>query len=555
MEKYSKQNHNRAYQIWLPLLLSLFSVMGMLIGYNLQKTPSVVAFETDDKDHNLQLAPTYGMGRVEEVLRYVDNQYVDDVDREKLTEKVIDDLLDELDPHSNYINADELGSVNENLEGSFVGIGIEFDILEDSIFVITAISDGPSDKNGIMAGDRIVEIEDSIVAGIGITTAGVTKRLKGGKGSKVRLGVKRRRQAELLHFEIERDEIPLKSIDAVFMLDKKTGYIKINRFSGTTYDEFLAGLDELMDQNMEDLVIDLRQNPGGYLTEATRILNQLIQKRNEMLVYTEGKHSTRRSYETKGIVKYKIDDIAILVDEGSASASEIMAGAIQDTDRGLIVGRRSFGKGLVQEQYDLSDGAALRLTVARYYTKSGRLIQKSYTDEKAYHSDREDRFSSGELKSRDSIHIIDTTKYFTDNGRIVYGGGGIIPDVFIPIDPILENKSYISSATYVPEFVYSYLDSQRGNILEMKEDKFISDFKIIDAQYEAFKDYVMKKDSSISESELDLAEREIKTRIKARVARNVFGQRAYFRVLMQSDEVINKTNKILDNSEEYLKKK
>ncbi len=553
MERYSNNKPNQGYQIWLPLLLSIFTVAGMLIGYNLQKTPSVVSFEVDGDHHPQQ--NNLGMGRVEEILRYIENQYVDEVKSNDLVEGVIDHMLDELDPHSNYIPVDELKAVNENLEGSFVGIGIEFDIVDDSIFVITPISDGPSEKIGIMAGDRIVEIEDSIVAGVGITTDDVTRKLKGEKGSSVKIGIKRRKQAQVLKFEIKRDEIPLKSVDAHFMMNDKVGYIKINRFSGTTYDEFFNGLDDLMEQGMEDIVIDLRQNPGGYLTEATRILNQIIEKRNELLVFTEGKHSSKRSYETKGIVKHKIDDVAILIDEGSASASEIMAGALQDTDRGVIIGRRSFGKGLVQEQYDLSDGSALRLTVARYYTKSGRLIQKEYTDEKSYHADRDDRFKSGELKHRDSIRLIDSTAYYTDNGRLVYGGGGIIPDVFVPINDLLDNTNYVQAAFHVPEFVYSFLDDKRAAVLEMGEEKFLEEFQISDQDFKDFKTYLSSKEDNFDTSGLNEFSGDLKSRIKARVARNVFGLDSFFKVMNQNDNVVLKALEIIDDSEEYLQKK
>ncbi len=552
MTRYSKENNVKGYQVWMPLLLSMFSVLGMLIGYNLQKTPTVASFDEEPvkKYHN-----PYGMGRVEEVLRYVENQYVDEVESDKLVEDAIDHLLEELDPHSNYITVDELKTVNENLEGSFVGIGIEFDILQDSIYVITPIVGGPSEKQGIMAGDRIVMIEDSLVAGIGITTGGVTRRLKGNKGSEVKLGIKRRTQAGILDFTIKRDEIPLNSVDAHFMLDKKTGYLKINRFSGTTYDEFMAGLDELVEAGAEDLIIDLRQNPGGYLTEATRILNQLIRKRNEMLVYTEGEHSAKRAYTTKGIVKHKLDDIAVLIDEGSASASEIMAGALQDTDRGIIVGRRSFGKGLVQEQYDLTDGSALRLTVARYYTKSGRLIQKSYEDETQYDSDRENRFKSGELKNRDSIHLADTTRYFTDNGRVVYASGGIIPDLFVPIRNILENKLYIEASIAIPDFVYTYLDEKRMNLLEMDKEIFLRDFKIGDSDFERFKKYVVSKNNKLGTEDWAVAEDGLKQLIKARIARNLFGQDYFYKVLNQTDPIMIKTLQVLDDSKDILKNK
>jgi carboxyl-terminal processing protease len=544
-----KMSENRDYQVWLPILFSLFVVAGMLIGYNLKGASTVVRVEGGEKTVKRN---AYGAGRVEEVLRYVESRYVEEVDREELIEKAIDRFLEELDPHSNYISADELQNVNESLEGNFVGIGVEFDIIKDTILVLSVISKGPSEKLGIMAGDRIVQIEDSIVAGTGMETADVMELLRGEEGTDVTIGIKRGAKKDLLPFTITRRSIPIKSVDVSLMLDSKTGYIKINRFSDTTYDEFMEGLDELNEQGMEDLVLDLRQNPGGYLQQATRILNQIIQKRNEMLVYTEGEHSLRKEYTTKGAVKYDLGDVAILVDEGSASASEIMAGALQDTDRGIVVGRRSFGKGLVQEQYDLSDGSALRLTIARYYTKSGRLIQKSYGDGTDYDGDSNNRFENGELDAAENIKLKDSTEYFTSNGRVVYGGGGIIPDVFVPINQIYKNDDYLVASSHIVEFVYALLDKKRATYTEIKLDDFVNNFELDDASYNDFIDFCQKEDAGINRDSLKDITPELKQRIKSRIARNIYGLKGYYRVRNESDPMILETLEILDDSPKYL---
>lgn len=544
-------SENRGYQVWLPILFSLFVVAGMLIGYNLKGNSTVVRVEGGEESLERN---TYGAGRVEEVLRYVESRYVEEVDREELIERAIDRFLEELDPHSNYITVDQLQTVNESLEGNFVGIGVEFDILKDTILVLSVISEGPSEKLGIMAGDRIVEIEDSIVAGTGMETDDVMDMLRGEEGTEVNIGIKRGAKEELIPFTITRGSIPIKSVDVSLMLNDKTGYIKINRFSDTTYDEFMEGMDELEEKGMEDLVIDLRQNPGGYLQQATRILNQIIKKRNEMLVYTEGEHSPRKEYTTKGAVKYDLDDVAILVDEGSASASEIMAGALQDTDRGIVVGRRSFGKGLVQEQYDLSDGSALRLTIARYYTKSGRLIQKSYGDGTDYDGDSNDRFENGELDNPENIRLKDSTEYFTNNGRVVYGGGGIIPDVFVPMEQLYKNDEYIVASSHITEFVYSLLDKKRATYTEMELDDFVNNFELDDSSYNDFMDFCQKQDGNINRDSLKVIATELKQRIKSRIARNIYGLDGFYKVRNESDPMILETLEILDDSPKYLGK-
>ncbi|MEZ4983592.1 MAG: S41 family peptidase [Saprospiraceae bacterium] len=343
--------------VWLPLMLGGVMALGIYLGMRFQEAN--VHFNNEELSALHQSLS--GQGRVEELLRYIDAKYVEAPDKDALSRAAIEAIVAELDPHSSYISPEELVAVNEQMEGNFDGIGVEFMVLEDTIVIVSALSGGPSEAVGIQAGDKIITIEDSIVAGRQLETPDIFKLLRGEKGTQVKVGIARGNRDELLHFTITRDKIPMYSVDAAIMLDDKTGYIKVNRFSGTTYDEFVQALEKLVEkQNMQDLVIDLRHNPGGYLTQATKMLSQLFPEKGKLLVYTEGRTVKRTEYTTNGRPFYPIGKVAVLIDEGSASASEIMAGAVQDHDRGVIVGRRSFGKGLVQEQYPLRDGGALR---------------------------------------------------------------------------------------------------------------------------------------------------------------------------------------------------
>lgn len=539
---------NKSYQIWLPILLALCTIVGIFIGKNINSSPSTV-IQIEENGKNAIWTPSQ-TGQIEEVLRYIEARYVDKVDRDELVEKAIDNLLEELDPHSKYIPARDLQAVNESLGGNLIGIGVEFDILNDSILVVRVLPDGPSAQAGIKAGDRIVMINDSIAHGEHIDTEWVIKHLKGKKDTEVKLTIQRPLKETLDSFNITRDKVTINSLDIAMMLDEKTAYIKINRFSDHTYKEFMDAMSELQEKNkVEDLVIDLRQNPGGYLNEATRILNQLIKEQNVMLVYTEGEHSVKKEHKTMGSVKYNIDDIGILIDEGSASSSEIVAGALQDNDRAIIVGRRSFGKGLVQEQYNLSHGAALRLTVAKYYTKSGRLIQKAYKE--GYEKEMA-RYDSGELESADSIHITDSTKYYTQNGRLVYGGSGIIPDIFVPMDTLYKNQNFIHAASRINSFVYQLLDHKRTTIQNMGLDAFIKDYNISSADWNNFITHATKGHSSLKKSNIKVLEIPLKRRIKSTIAKNVFGLKGYFKMRNLSDPVLLETMKILDNSESIL---
>ena len=369
------------------------------------------------------------------VLRLINTFYVDTVNETKLVENAINSMLKELDPHSVFIPKKDVQAANENLQGNFEGIGVQFNILHDTLVVIAPLSGGPSEKLGILAGDRILQIDDENIAGIGLTNEGVYKRLKGPKGTKVVVSIKRKGMLELLDFDIIRDKIPIYSRDAAYMVDEKIGYIKLNRFAITTRTEFAEAVDMLREEGMEDLILDLRGNVGGYLNIAIEIADDFFEK-GKMLVYTKGEKSPKQENYSTSKGKFKEGKLLTLIDEGSASASEIVAGAIQDWDRGVIVGRRSFGKGLVQAQYQINDGSVIRLTTARYYTPTGRLIQKPYDNgTNEYRMDILSRINRGELAHADSIQFPDSLKFLTlNNKRTVYGGGGIMPDYFVPVD-------------------------------------------------------------------------------------------------------------------------
>jgi len=539
-----KENQPKQINIWLPLLLALVMVGGMLIGNGMQKAP-VIRISSND---NLQIGTVNESGRVEELIRYIDSRYVDDVDREALIEKAITNVLGDLDPHSNYISAKELKAVNEQLDGNFEGVGIEFLIVEDTIVVVAPIVGGPSEKAGIIAGDKIVEIGDSLVAGQAFANSDVVKQLKGEKGTKVKVGVLRGRTNELLSFDITRDQIPLNSLEVAYMLDDKTGYIKLNRFSSTTYKEFMASLEDLVDSgNMVDLILDLRQNPGGYLREATSMLSQMVEDTDKLIVYTEGRTTKRSDYKTTGKTFFKIGKIAILIDEGSASASEIVAGAIQDWDRGIIVGRRSFGKGLVQEQYDLKDGSALRLTVARYFTPSGRCIQKSYDDLSAYDGDVVKRFNSGELFHEDSLVRTDsdTTAFYTEDGRVVYGGGGISPDFFVSIDTTTYDNYYLELRALSSQFVYRYASDHPSDFKYENLNTFKNKYSVDDQVLEAFKKYASENGVAYDAKAFATAKSRISQLLKARFARQLFREKGFYSVWNEIDPVVVKAMELL----------
>jgi carboxyl-terminal processing protease len=407
----------------------------------------------------------YGEAKLkfDDVLELIDRSYVDTVNQDKLVEDAVIAMTKDLDPHSEYMTAKEFKEMNEPLKGNFDGIGVQFNIMKDTIVVQATISGGPSEKLGIMAGDKIIKIEDTLIAGKKITNNDVIKRLRGPKGTKVRISIMRRGEKKLIDYTIVRDKIPIFSVDASYMLTPEIGYIKVNRFAQTTMQEFNDGLKKLQAAGMKHFVLDLRQNSGGYLNTANDLANEFLQNSN-LIVYTEGVSSQKKEFRADGRGKLTKGRLVVLIDEGSASASEIVSGAIQDWDRGLIIGRRSFGKGLVQNPFTLRDGSVLKLTTARYYTPSGRCIQRPYDEGKDdYYQDRARRQKSGEYFSKDSIHLEDTVKYYTANKRVVYGGGGVIPDIFIPVDTS-ENSDYLTdlfSKGVFNQFAFSYLEKDR----------------------------------------------------------------------------------------------
>ncbi len=539
-----QQTFQERIKIGLPLLFSGILVLGMLIGLRMQPAaPAVaVATETDPLPQSKDL----GQGKIEELIRYVEAKYVDEVDRDQLVEEAIDNLLKQLDPHSSYISAEHLREINEQLDGNFEGIGIEFLVIDDTVVVVSPIPGGPSEAAGLLAGDKIITVEDSLIAGQGMSTPGIMKLLRGEKGTEVRVGVYREGEPELLEFTIVRDKIPMESVDAAYMLDEETGYIKINRFSATTYEEFMKKLEQLVERHgMKHLVLDLRQNPGGYLQEATNLLSQLFDEKDKLLVYTEGSHTHRSEYKTTGRNYFHIDKLAVLIDEGSASASEIVAGAVQDWDRGVIVGRRSFGKGLVQEQYPLRDGSAIRLTVARYYTPSGRSIQKPYTDRRSYSEDVTHRYENGEVFNPDSIPVVDSTEYFTAGGRIVHGGGGIVPDVFVPLDSILLDDYYLKIRQYVPAFVFDYFAHNGKEFEGMTLEQYLQEYQPSPELLERLWDYAVERGVKRDAKAWKEVRREITRFVRARFAKHLFGDEGYYSVWNADDRVVQSALKTL----------
>lgn len=486
---------------------------------------------------------------LDQVLDYVQAKYVDTVNVNNLEDGAIEKVLENLDPHSTFIPSKDLKEVNSELEGNFEGIGIEFFIVTDTIMVVNVISGGPAESVGILSGDKIIMINDSSFAGREVDDRDVVNHLRGTKGSKVKVGILRKGNSKLMDFTITRDDIPMYSVDASYMVDSQTGLIKINRFSETTYDEFIASIIKLKKEGMTRLVIDLRQNGGGFLNAATDIIDELLDQQ-KLMVYTKGRVYSRTDYKTRVLGQFEDGPLAILIDEGSASASEIVTGAIQDWDRGVVVGRRSFGKGLVQEQYGLSDGSALRLTVAKYYTPSGRCIQKPYNhDINAYYNDLADRFHKGEFLSKDSIHQTDTVKYYTSKGRLVYGGGGIMPDVFVPFDTSNNSNSYLNailSQGLIQQFAYGYFQDHPGVLDTYKTlDSFRKNYVVNSDVTNAFTVLAAKNNIVPKAGEADAAKSFINLRIKAFLAREKFTQDAFYAVLNDEDETVQEALKAM----------
>ncbi len=482
-------------------------------------------------------------GKFEQLINYIQTRYVDTVNQTQLEDKALNTLLQSLDPHSSYVTAKEAKAMNEPLKGNFGGIGIEFNIIKDTIRVVSPISGGPSEALGILAGDMIVKIEGKNSAGVKISNQQVIEQLRGEYGTKVSISIKRRNEKKLIPLTITRDEIPIVSVDVWYMVNSKIGYIKISRFGATTYEEYMRAFSELKHKGMNSLVLDLRGNPGGYLNAAVMLADEFLPPGKE-IVHTKGRSESKKLHMASAKGDFEKNKLVLLIDEGSASASEIVAGAVQDNDRGIIVGRRSFGKGLVQEEKEFEDGSAVRLTIARYYTPTGRCIQKSYEDGlEAYYGEELERFTHGELQNADSIKFADSLKYTTPGGKIVYGGGGIMPDEFVPIDTI-GRSIYLSEVTYsglLNQFSFDYADRNRSklkayNSFEQFNKSFIIDESILN-EFIAFaeKNKVKRKEADIKKSAPIL-----KVQLKALIARNIWNASGYYPIIHTIDKAFTK---------------
>ncbi len=482
----------------------------------------------------------------------ISNLYVDSVDEKKLVEDGIRGMIEKLDPHSSYSDAEEVKAMNEPLQGNFDGIGVQFNMVEDTLLVIQPVSNGPSEKAGIMAGDRIVTVNDTAIAGVKMSKEKIMKRLRGPRGTMVKLGIVRRGVKEHLTFDIKRDKIPVKSLDAVYMIRPGTGYIRIGNFGATTYDEFMEGIGKLRKEGMKDLILDLQDNGGGYLQAAVQIANEFLDK-NDMIVYTEGRAARRMEYRATGDGRLRDGRVFVLVNEFTASASEIVSGAVQDHDRGTIIGRRTFGKGLVQRPIDLPDGSMIRLTIAHYYTPSGRCIQKPYTkgDIEDYAMDFDKRLKHGELTNRDSIHFSDSLKFYTlKEHRPVYGGGGIMPDVFVPLDTLQYTKLHrqLVAKGIIINSCLKYIDNNRKELaakypsFETFDSTFSVPGSLVDSIIaEGEKQNVKKKD----DEELQKTLPYLRNQIKALVARDLFDMNEYFRIINEQSDIVKKAISLL----------
>lgn len=529
--------------IYLPLLFSIVLAGGIYIGF------SISAGRSSNDSPTIQLGGSRS-GKLDMILTYIERDYVDTVSRTKLENTAITGMLEKLDPHSSYITPEMFHEMNDPLLGSFEGIGISFRIEKDTIMVINPIKGGPSERVGIMAGDRIVMINDTLVAGTGISNRDAMRRLKGPKGTQVKVGVSRKGVKGLKDYTISRDVIPTYSLDIAYMIDKQTGFLRLNKFSATTYKEFLEGVGKLRREGMQRLILDLRGNAGGYLKAATDISDEFLPE-GKLIVYTQGKNRPRSyTFATRSGLLEDIP-VVVLIDEGSASASEIVAGALQDNDRGTIIGRRSFGKGLVQEQITLRDGSALRLTVARYYTPTGRSIQRPYDgDFEKYHHEPMDRLLKDELTNPDSLHFADTVKFVTPGGKIVYGGGGILPDVYVPLktDTTLFYFNRLANSGLIFQYAFDYSDANRSMLRQYKNvADFNARFQVSPTMLEALYRQAAEKGIIANKASQNSSQRHISILLKAYIGRNLFEDAGFYPIYQQIDEVLQQALRYFEN--------
>lgn len=489
----------------------------------------------------------------------VNNLYVDNVDEEKIVENAVRGILENLDPHSSYSTKEETTSSQETMQGSFSGIGIQFNMQKDTLYVVQTIAGGPSEKVGILPGDRFIAVDDSIIAGRKLKNTDIMKRLRGPKGTKVNIKVKRGSNAELLEFRITRDDIPLNSIDAVYMADGKTGYIRLSRFAATSYKEFKDAITKLKKQGMQQLILDLTDNGGGYMQIAAQIANEMLNRGN-LIVYTQGRKSPRQNLNADGSGTFRTQKVVVMINQFSASASEILSGAVQDWDRGVVVGRRSFGKGLVQREFLLPDSSSFRLTIARYYTPSGRNIQKPYVkgDREDYDKDIIDRYNHGELQSADSIHFADSLKHTTLRlHRTVYGGGGIMPDVFVPLDTTQYTDYHrrLVAKGIIPQFALRYVDKNRADLKAQYPDaqKFIKEFTVTDEMLNNLVDAGKAEKVDFDKQQFNQTKEMLRTFVKAAIANDLFSTGAYFQIVNEQNDIYKEALSIINDDARYRK--
>lgn len=516
----------------VPIVISLVFIGGFYLGSfnNNASQQTVKLFSAASKSN-----------KINQMLDYIENEYVDSMNRQDLMDETIEFMLQKLDPHSYYITAADLQGMNEPLQGSFEGIGVQFSIQKDTIVVIDPISGGPSEKVGIMAGDRIVKVDTQKVAGNGVTNSRVMKLLKGKGGTKVKVAVKRKGNSDLLDFTITRDRIPIHSVDVGYMIDDNTGYIKISRFARKTHEEFQQAANKLLQSGMNQLILDLRGNGGGFMDAAIGIADEFLPN-GKMIVYTEGRARPKEEHfaSDKGMLENV--EVVVLINEGSASASEIVAGAIQDNDRGTIVGKRSFGKGLVQEQTPWPDGSATRLTIARYYTPTGRCIQRPYDKgSENYHKQIVERYNSGEMQDSSKMQLEDSIPFVTPGGKTVYGGGGITPDVYVALDTT-GGSFYLTHLYYnglFYQFSFNYSDVNRNELNGYKSvSNFVNNFEVKGKVENEFYDYAAENGIAKNEEDIEVSRDLILYRIKAGIARNIFGNEGFYPIVNNNDNTI-----------------
>ena len=521
---------NKKIQVWLPLLFSVAMIAGMYLGYQMRDNMPGKSFFYTEKRRPVQ-----------EIMDLIKSRYVDEINTTQLADTAIQAMLSKLDPHSVFIPAEQLEQVNEDLAGKFFGIGIEFNIFDDTLNVINVIPGGPGDKEGLLTGDKFLKVGDSVITGKKLDPDRYRKLLRGDRGTSVNISFLREQQQKQV--TLTREAIPLSSIDAAYMMGNKAGYIRLNKFSSQTYHEFMEALESLKKEGLQKLVLDLRGNGGGILGEAVEIADEFLDG-DKLITYTEGKHVAKKEYRCRRVGQFEKEPLIVLADEGTASASEVLIGALQDWDRALVIGRRTFGKGLVQEQFDLSDHSALRLTIARYYTPIGRSIQRPYAKgEKAYYEEIIHRYYDGEMQTSDSVKNDTSKVYKTSKEKTVYGGGGISPDLFVPLDTMVmsSNPASLSMRTFINNFTYHYYLQHLGQMKTYKDPRdFINRFQFTDENWNAFLQESARDSLHINVNIPVIRKKAIIDQIRATIAHQIWRSEGYFEVINVSDEAIKK---------------